>query len=78
MTEIQCKNCNEQVEVNFYFYEESIIKTEFFPSDTPAYAAIAKCRAICPSCGGTIEHYFHHSISSMNIITLAQGGKVVL
>lgn len=78
MTEIQCTHCKEQVEVNFYFYDESVIKREFFPSDIPSYTATVKGRAICPSCGNTINQNFCNSISSMDIIKLAQGGKVIL
>ena len=74
MNQITCPNCRQEVYVEMYFYDARITVADNHLFDTKCYEAMVNGRAICPSCGTTIDERFHKSIYPEEIVKLAVGG----
>lgn len=74
MNQITCPNCKQEVCVEMYFYDARITVADNLLFDTKCYEAMVHGRAICPSCGTTIDERFHKSIYPEEIVKLAVGG----
>ena len=73
MNKVTCTNCRQEVCVEMYFYDEKITVADNHLFDTKCYEAVVNGRAICPSCGTTINECFHKPIYLEDIISLAIG-----
>lgn len=75
MTKVKCTNCRQEVYVEMYFHDARITVADNPLFDTKCYEAVVNGRAICPSCGTTINEIFNKSIYPEDIIKLAVGGR---
>ena len=73
MKVITCTNCRQEVEVVMYLYDERIFCHDNTMHDYRYYEASVCGRAICPSCGSTINEKFRKTIYPEDIIKLAGG-----
>ena len=73
MNIVQCNNCEQKVEVAFYFYGEDIAVFDSPHYSSREYTAMVNGRAICPMCGKAINKIFHKTIGKEDIIKIALG-----
>ena len=71
MIKVTCPRCKSEEVVNMFFHEPVIATSETYIYHTKVYTAHVKGRAVCPSCGNTIEQDFACPLSQSDIVELA-------
>ena len=71
MIKVTCPKCKSEEIVNMFFYDPIILSSETYIYHNRVYTANVKGRAVCPSCGDTIEQDFTCKLSKSDITELA-------
>jgi len=70
---VTCSKCRIESDLKFYFYDQMILKQQYFPQDAVEYTAFVRGKAICPFCGQELQETFEKILTKNDIIKLATG-----